>query len=330
MLTEWRRAGADVECLGFLGWSLPSLFMGLRRWRRKWTDQLAGVISWSTWRFPVVAAALADSATPWVVHAGNPASESLAARLKLKFFEAVVSAPRQLSVAACSTQVAESFRNQPYYRRRPIHVVPNPIPLPLASAHRCTAPDRGDGPRLGMVARLDPIKDHATVLRAMPAILRRHPSATLEFAGDGRLRTMLERLSADLGITRQVRFLGEVRDIPALLDRWDLFVYATTEREGFGNALAEALMAGLPCVVTELPVMREVCGDHAAVFFGAGDPSALASKVDDLLADEGRRMALGRQAHIWAEEHFGSKMIAECYWRLLERTKTGPIAGDAK
>ena len=62
-----------------------------------------------------------------------------------------------------------------------------------------------------------------------------------------------------------VRFLGEVGDVYGQMARWDLFAYATTANEGLGNAVAEAMMFGLPCVVTDVGPMREFAGDGSAV-----------------------------------------------------------------
>ena len=59
---------------------------------------------------------------------------------------------------------------------------------------------------------------------------------------------MSDHAAKELGISERVSFLGMVRDVYAVMQHWDLFAYATTENEGLGNALIEAMSYGLPPV----------------------------------------------------------------------------------
>ena len=171
-----------------------------------------------------------------------------------------------------------------------------------------------------MVARLDPIKNHAVLIKAFGELRNRWPRAELHLAGDGVLRAPLEELSRTLGVADAVRFCGSIGDVPAFLDRLDVFCYVTTDDEGMGSALAEAMARGLPCIANELPVMREVVGDGplSAALIVAPDPRSVCEAIDHLLRDTAERRRLSEAAWRRAVEVFSPERIVRCYLSSLE------------
>jgi len=253
------------------------------------------------------------------VHGGNPAF-SLPRWADWKFVALGLRYPRGRSVVyVCAAEyIAASFERSRYLRRFPRVVVPNPVEIPDRPPHetKALAPDRRAV--IGMLARLDEIKDHATVIRALPAIRRAYPAARVEFAGAGPHEPALRKLVADLGLGDAVIFLGQVADVYGAMDGWDVFAYATTENEGFGVALAEAMMLGLPPVVTDVGPIREVVGEPpAAVLIPPRDPAALAAAVTALLADEDARRRVGAAAQARAVGAFHPAIAARRYAAAL-------------
>jgi glycosyltransferase involved in cell wall biosynthesis len=167
-----------------------------------------------------------------------------------------------------------------------------------------------------MVARLDRIKDHLTVIRALAAAAPARPDIVVEFAGDGPLLKALREEAHRLGVSNRVVFHGFVPVAP-LLSQWDLYVHSTTASEGMGTAVAEAMMAGLPCLVSDLPVMREVCGCDGAAYAPSGDAAAFSTALVQLLSDALSRTALGRAAQDRARRMFGLTQIANGYSRVV-------------
>lgn len=112
----------------------------------------------------------------------------------------------------------------------------------------------------GMVARLDSVKDHETLLRGFGRfLLKCEPAdASLFIIGDGPRRGFLENMARELGIQEHVRFLGTRTDIPELLHSLDAFTFSTRPAEGFGNVLVEAMAAGVPVLANAVPSSREV------------------------------------------------------------------------
>jgi Glycosyltransferase len=73
----------------------------------------------------------------------------------------------------------------------------------------------------------------------------------------------------------------------------------------------------LPVIASDLPVMREVCGE-AAVYFSSSSPSALASSACDLVADHVRRVSLGQSAANRARSCFAPEAIARRYLTIAK------------
>ena len=175
-----------------------------------------------------------------------------------------------------------------------------------------------------MVARLDPIKDQATLIRAFAAVASEHPQAELWLVGDGMRAGELCALAVAAGVADRVVFWGQRSDVPELLGQMDVFAFSTTRDEGFGIALIEAMAAGLPVVASDVPACREVLGDGAAgVLVPAGNPARLARAISTLLRSEGARAVLGGRALRRATERYDAGLCARAWYDLL---LTGPAA----
>lgn len=173
------------------------------------------------------------------------------------------------------------------------------------------------GPKPGgcavAVARLSPEKDIGTLIRAAAIIRATCPSFQLEIAGDGPLMADLRALARELGLEGQVRFLGQVGDVPAVLGRAGLFVLPSL-REGISLTLLEAMARGLPVVATRVGGTPEVVGEgETGVLISPGSPEELAGAVLRVLLDPdgGRRM--GEAARRRAEHHFDVRRMVAKY-----------------
>ena len=174
-------------------------------------------------------------------------------------------------------------------------------------------------PLVGIVGRLVPIKNHVLFLDAARRVLERIPAATFVIAGDGELHQMLELEAESLG--DRVRFLGWVRDLPALYAALDV-VALTSLNEGTPVALIEAAAAGRPVVATDVGGVSEVVED-GGYLVPSSDGQALADAIESLLGDPEVRDRMGaagreRVGGRYSAERMGSVM-AGLYVELLER-----------
>jgi glycosyltransferase-like protein len=189
-------------------------------------------------------------------------------------------------------------------------VIPNGVAYERF-AHTDPADRRRWRDRLGTyvltVGGIEPRKGSVDLLEAYALLRRRHPEVRLVIAGGetlfdyGDYRARWETRAAELGVEPVV--LGQVGDdeLPSLVAAAGAFAFPSV-REGFGLAAMEALAAGVPLTVRDLPVLREVFG-RAARF--AATPEALAAELGQgLTVDDPERRAAGRALaarHTWAE-----------------------------
>lgn len=139
---------------------------------------------------------------------------------------------------------------------------------------------------LGCAARLHPHKRLDAAIRLLPD----EPSWHLALAGQGADETRLRQLADELNVADRLHLLGEIapRQIADFLACLDIFVFPT-QAETFGLAAVEAANAGVPSVVTDLPVLREVLsfeGRPTALFVDASDQAKLSAAVSQLLTDQ--------------------------------------------
>jgi glycosyltransferase involved in cell wall biosynthesis len=267
--------------------ALPSgrkkfIWMAWRTWKVCRERKPDLVICWPNGfgAFVLLGAALAG-VRGLITHAGNPPTLTFKGRAYTIFTTWVVWAVGGKMVC-CSNYVARQFARSPGACAPVLRMVYNCAPVAFirdaAAAARAQRQDHR--PRLIMVATLELHKDHGTLLKAMPAVIRAVPSAQLWLAGDGSLRERLENLSASLGLTEAVVFLGSRRDVPALLGQSNVFVFSTTREEGLGTVLIEALAAGLPVVASDVPACREtLAGGRWGTLVPPANPEALAAAL---------------------------------------------------
>lgn len=197
-----------------------------------------------------------------ITHAGNPPSWDLWGKTQT-FISTFVTRFVGGRMVCCSRYVADEYARSPGVIPSVLRVVHNCARIDeihaRAASARAGRTDRR--PRLVMVATLEQHKDHVTLLRAMPEVLQSIPNAQVWLAGGGSLRAELTSLSLSLGLGGVVEFLGSRHDVPELLGLSDLFVFSTTQNEGLGTVLIEALAADLPIIATDVPACREALED---------------------------------------------------------------------
>jgi glycosyltransferase involved in cell wall biosynthesis len=165
-------------------------------------------------------------------------------------------------------------------------------------------------PLIGLIARVDPMKDHGTFLRAAAGVTARWPEARILMAGQG---TDDPALLDGLDLPRDRVFgLGRRSDVAALSAALDVAV-SSSLTEGFSNTLGEAMSCGVPCVVTDVGDSALIVGESGVVVPKA-DPAALAHGIEKLLAlPAADRQALGMAARRRVEETFSLDAVVARY-----------------
>lgn len=177
---------------------------------------------------------------------------------------------------------------------------------------------------VGCIARLHPVKDHVTLLRAAHKLVRRSSQVHLVLVGDGESRADLEELAAELDISDRVHFMGFRPNEPNLHHVFDVSVL-TSLSEGFPNSLVEAMAAGRPVVATAVGGNVDAVRPETGFLVPPGAPAELASAIERLLSDDSLRLRMGAAARDVAqrEYHAGSVIpLLEQLYVMLARSTT--------
>jgi N-acetyl-alpha-D-glucosaminyl L-malate synthase BshA len=223
------------------------------------------------------------------------------------------------------TAVSEYLRDQTYEAFGctdcGIDVIPNFVNLedfhPPTAAEGCR-PALGppDVKVLMHISNFRPVKRVRDVVQAF-ARIRAELRSVLVFVGDGPERPAAEELVAELGLSRDVRFLGKVDAVADLLRCADLFLLPS-ESESFGLAALEALACGVPVIGTNVGGLPEVVTPDAGALVPLGDVEQMAARALELLRDP-VRLAATRAAAVRAAAEYSADRIVPMYEALYRR-----------
>jgi glycosyltransferase involved in cell wall biosynthesis len=171
---------------------------------------------------------------------------------------------------------------------------------------------------IGIVARLNPVKNHQLLLEAFAIIKQQLPEAALVVIGEGECRPALEASIQRLKLPDAVFLLGDRSDVHTLLAGCDVFVLSS-DNEGYSLALLEAAASGLPLVATDVGGNVDIVNpDLNGLLVPAKDPEALATALTRLLTDVPLAEHMGANARRWVEQHGSVQAMADAYDRLYQ------------
>lgn len=306
-----RRRGNDPLLIGQL----------VRLFREKRPDVIH-THRWATLCEGLIAARLAG--IPYVVHGEHGTLET---RRHNAFVQRAVW-NRVQRVLSVSSRLAERMARDIGFPLERIQIIRNGVDLQrFRPEHRSEGrADFGFAPNqivIGSVGRLVPVKDQATLLRALALLRTGGFSFTGVIAGTGPLHGELQSLAAALNLN-DVALLGNRNDVERVLGAFDIFVLSS-ESEGLSNTIQEAMATGVPVVATHVGGADElVVHARTGYLVPPRDPQALAEAIAGLLKDPARRQRLAQAGCERARRHFGlDRMIREyeqMYLGLASRT----------
>jgi glycosyltransferase involved in cell wall biosynthesis len=207
------------------------------------------------------------------------------------------------------------------YAKKNVLVIPNGFDTdrfrPDASARTALGQElnlAADARLVGHIARLHPMKDHVSLLRAAAILLSKHAGAHFILAGPGVTpSSTLAGLADALGIGHRVHFLGAISCPWQVLPALDVLALTSAYGEGFPNVVGEAMSCGVPCAVTDVGDSAWLVGQTGEVALPR-DVDGISNAMDKLLnltRDDLR--AKGAQARNRIVEHFSLQTIASKY-----------------
>ncbi len=149
---------------------------------------------------------------------------------------------------------------------------------------------------IGCVANLRKVKGHQYLLKALKKVTNKYPKTKLVLVGKGEERKNLEKLISDLGISKQVAFLGQRNDVPEILKIIDIFVLPTLS-EGMSNVILEAMAAKCSTITTDIPENQELIENQKqGLLVPVKNPKRLAQAIIELIQHPEKRNLFSNNA----------------------------------
>lgn len=232
--------------------------------------------------------------------------------------KALLRASLSWSIRACdaciavSASVASDLSRLAMISSQKIMVINNPVPAPLAATKEELALAEkawGRGRRILSVGRLKRVKNHELLIDAFNEF--RKEGDRLLIVGEGELLPLLEAKVSNLNLDDSVVLMGFQNPL-AFYETADLFVLSSNS-EGFGNVLVEAMHAGLPIVSTDCPggPAHILNGGEFGALVPLGDVSALSQAMEHSLRNRRPADVLKNRA-----KEFSVKKAADAYLSL--------------
>lgn len=272
-----------------------------------------------------------NRSTPWACAAGLAAAVTLPRarvtvvdQLPLRTVApAVLLRTRELTRrvdAAVAVGPASARRVEDFYAlgRGSVRSIPNYVPDPGPPVPRAVY----DGPlRLVAVGRLDPVKGHDVLLRALVDV----PDAVLTVLGEGHARPSLEKAVADRGLADRVRLPGWSEDVAGELRAYDVLVLPSRS-EGWPLTVVEAMLAGLPVVATTVGSVPEIVQDGRTGLLVPKDDAAALAVALRRTADRAFRRSAGAAGRELAAGSMTADLMAGQWLQLWEQLRAAPSA----
>jgi len=231
-------------------------------------------------------------------------------------FRAQLSMFRWCDCVVCNSRAAADRLLHAGLPERKVVVIGNALP-PEAFAATVPAWPRVAGVlRVAMIARMNvEYKNHRGLLRAAARLRSKFSNVQFLLVGDGPLRQELEREAVELGLQGQVQFIGDRRDIAAVLAGADVSVVPSSS-ESLSNVMLESMAAGVPVVATDVGGNGELAGHGRAVLVVPNDEEALAAGLETLLVNPQMRTAMATEAREFVKTNFSVEQIRSQYCAL--------------
>jgi len=180
---------------------------------------------------------------------------------------------------------------------------------------------------IGLVARLDPMKDHSNFLRAAALLSKQRDDVRFVCIGNGpaAYKRELESLAGELGLCDRLHWIQAHNDMMAVHDALDLATSASDCGEGFSNAIGEAMACGTPCVVTDVGDSARIVDNRDQVV-SPRDPQALAAAWQRILnLEPAERAMLSRTSRERIVREFSLQQLVDKTEFALLRLLKGAV-----
>ena len=203
-------------------------------------------------------------------------------------------------------------------RRDKLVIIPNG--MNLSRYQPAYQRNTGEELKVGMQSRLQPIKDHPTLLRAFRNVRDRHPGTrlSLHIAGDGETMPQVRSMIDELGLQKDVHLYGMLNEKELLdfMHNLDIYVHATFG-EMMSNSIMQAMACGLPLIASDVwGVNNMITHEGNGLLYREKDVEQLAGQLEEMILNQEKRIRLGSCARQFAEENYSNRVMFDRYKAL--------------
>jgi len=166
---------------------------------------------------------------------------------------------------------------------------------------------------IGLVGRLDPMKDHTTFLQAVKTFDKEERSVRFVCIGYGKepYKSEIHSLCRRLGLDGSLIWTGERYDMNVVYNAMDIVTSSSSFGEGFPNVIGEAMACGVPCVVTDVGDSAIIVGETGIVV-PPKDPQALADGWRSMLKRlNDKSYSIKEKARARIVSHYNSEIFIQ-------------------
>lgn len=171
---------------------------------------------------------------------------------------------------------------------------------------------------IGIIARLDQVKDHETFIRAAAILLKKRKDIIFLIAGDGNDEKRLIALIDELGLSEHIHFLGFVKDQYSFFNSIDINTL-TSLSESFPYAILEGALMKKTIISTNVGGLGKLIEQGKNGYLvEVGDIEDLSSKIDTLSSDKIKIKEMGENLYKKVEANYSSDTMAKEHIKIYE------------
>jgi L-malate glycosyltransferase len=217
---------------------------------------------------------------------------------------------------ASASGIRQKFR----WFSRPNKLVIIPNGLDISRYKPSFLKQSGTSLRIGMQSRLQPIKDHPTLLKAFKILQQKLPgySFSLHIAGDGETMPVVRTMVDELQLGESVHLHGMLGEgeLISFMQSLDIYVHATFG-ETLSNSIIQAMASGLPIIASDVwGVNNMITHEENGMLYTEKREDILANQLEDLVLSPDKRNRLGCKALLFAEQNYSNMVMFNRYKEL--------------
>ncbi len=243
--------------------------------------------------------------------------DAISIRTKVKWFITNLNALLADQLIVLSEPYKKAVQKKLWFKKKikKYHVVPNGIDIIKYPAKKEYF--AGKEIKLFMASRMNELRDHKTLIKAVNHLIDKGYNISLRIAGDGNTLPVLKK---EFGHNSHILFLGDLSDDKIIneLQKADIYVHSTLA-ETFSTAILQAMSTALPVITTDIDGTRHmISNEQNGLFFKLFDEKDLINKIETLICNKEKAKKLGKNARRIVEEKYSIENVTQLYLKTFE------------